>query len=314
MSRATFIAGDWGTSRLRLFLCDASGQLLAECEGPGAANLDEAFGAVLERLAEGWEKDPGKLPAILCGMVGSSIGWREVPYLACPARPNNFAHGAIRLTYDGRHVALLPGLKCRNRLGMPDVMRGEETQIAGALQLAPHLQAGRHVLCMPGTHTKWVLLDDGAVSQFQTALSGELYELLRRHSVLVGGTEEQKSGPGFALGMETVRACPDADMTHHLFSTRSRQLVGELERADAVAYLSGLVIGHDIAGARRAFGDEMTESGEVMVIGAPALAALYLQALAGFGLAGKAMAGNAASLAGLKQDYDELFGSEPHVA
>ena len=182
MSEAVFIAGDWGTSRLRLYLCDAGGNVLARGEGEGASVPDCAsrFAAAVAP----WDKAHGILPAILSGMVGSTIGWREVAYLKCPARPSAIAAAASRFDVDGRGVAILPGLTCRGKTGAPDVMRGEETQILGALRLHPNLARGRHIFCMPGTHAKWVSVTDGAVTQFQTALSGELFELLRRHSVL----------------------------------------------------------------------------------------------------------------------------------
>src|SRR5450432_3790284 len=182
MSKAAFIAGDWGTSRLRLYLCDAGGHVLARGEGEGAAVPDCAGRFAAAALP--WDKAYGVLPAILSGMVGSTIGWREVPYLKCPARPETIAAAALRFEAAGRTIAILPGLSCRGKTGAPDVMRGEETQILGALRLHSRLAKGRHVFCLPGTHAKWAVVSDGAVTQFQTALSGELYELLRRHSVL----------------------------------------------------------------------------------------------------------------------------------
>src|SRR5476649_2586079 len=153
MSRAAFIAGDWGTSRLRLYLCDTAGNVLARGEGEGASVADCA-GRFAASVAS-WDKAHGALPAVLSGMVGSTIGWREVPYLKCPAKPATIADAALRFEADGRAIAILPGLSCVGKTGAPDVMRGEETQILGALRLHPHLAKGRHALCLPGTHTKW---------------------------------------------------------------------------------------------------------------------------------------------------------------
>jgi 2-dehydro-3-deoxygalactonokinase len=169
MSEPAFIAGDWGTSRLRLYLCDASGHVLARAEGEGAAAPDHA--ARFTVAVAGWDKAHGKLPALLGGMVGSTVGWKEVPYLSCPARPEALAAAALRFEHEGRAFAIIPGLKCVNRTGAPDVMRGEEVQILGALNLHPQLARGRHIFCMPGTHAKWVAVEEGAVTEFQTAPS-----------------------------------------------------------------------------------------------------------------------------------------------
>ncbi|RZA11169.1 MAG: 2-dehydro-3-deoxygalactonokinase, partial [Lysobacteraceae bacterium] len=210
MTKAAFIAGDWGTSRLRLYLCDAQCVVLARAEGEGAAVPGHA-----DRLAAAlapWDAAHGKLPAILGGMVGSTIGWREVPYLHCPARAEAVAGAALRFDHDGRAIAIVPGLSCTAPTGAPDVMRGEEVQILGALRLNPELATGRHVFCMPGTHTKWVVVEDGAVLTFLSAPSGELFEVLSRHSVLA-----RDSGPvradsdAFALGLDVARQNEKAD-------------------------------------------------------------------------------------------------------
>jgi 2-dehydro-3-deoxygalactonokinase len=294
---AAYIAGDWGTSRLRLFLCDAAGEVLARAEGPGAAAGDCA--RVFAELTAAWD---AKLPAILCGMVGSTIGWREVPYLDCPAPLDSLAAGALRFQVDGRTIVLLPGLKCRNKSGNPDVMRGEETQLAGAAPARSALARGRHLFCLPGTHAKWVEVEDGMVTQFQTALSGELFDLLARHSVLARDGGEARAGdPAFALGLAEARDHRKAGLLHLLFGTRSRQLAGEIGRDQASSYLSGLIIGEDVAGAAALFDFR----GAVTLICTPALAALYGLALADYGVA--VMNGEVAARAGLHSAWGSLF-------
>ena len=130
-------------------------------------------------------------------------------------------------------------------------MRGEEVQILGALRLHPALAKGRHIFCMPGTHAKWVEVVDGAVTRFQTALSGELFELLRRHSVLArDGGEVDADSPALTLGLQTARQ--PADLLHLLFSARARVVTGEMPKGDAASYLSGLILGKDVATARGA--------------------------------------------------------------
>lgn len=309
MPDAAFVAGDWGTTHLRLYLCDHQGRVLENRTGKGVASVQGPVERVFCDLVDGWRGDRGPLPAVLCGMVGSTIGWREVPYAACPAKLDQLAAKAFRFEFEGRAVAIGPGLTCQNRLQAPDMMRGEETQILGALHLEAGLAVGRHVLCLPGTHTKWVALADGVVEQFQTGLAGELFEILRRHSILAnsGSPADGMGGDAFMRALNQTRHFPDAELSHLLFEVRSRQLRGELKREDAVAYLSGLIIGQDVSGAKRLFAENLAGAGGVVVIGTSELGGLYAQALGAHDLAARRMDGEAASLAGLKALYDMLF-------
>ena len=300
MSEAAFIAGDWGTSRLRLYLCDRAGNVLARGAGEGAS-VPDCAGRFAAAVAP-WDQAHGVLPAVLAGMVGSSIGWREVPYLKCPAKPSAIADAALRFEAAGRAIAILPGLSCRGKTGAPDVLRGEETQILGALRLHPELTKGRHLLCLPGTHTKWVAVVDGAVSQFQTALSGELFELLSRHSVLARDSGDvDGQSPAFALGLESARQ--KADLLHMLFSARSRAVTGDMAKEDAASYLSGLVLGKDVATALALFDVD----GPVQLICTPLLAALYGKALATYDVKSSVIDGDRAALAGLVHAHSEIF-------
>ena len=302
MSEPAFIAGDWGTSRLRLYLCDARGSVLARGEGEGAS-VPDCAGRFASAVAA-WDKAHGILPAVLSGMVGSTIGWKEVPYLRCPARPQAIAGAALRFEAGNRAVAILPGLSCTGKAGAPDVMRGEETQILGALRLTPKLTRGRHLFCLPGTHAKWVAVEDGAVTQFQTALSGELFELLRRHSVLArDGGEVDAGSPALARGLEFVRANSGTDLLHLLFSTRARVVTGDMAKSDAASYLSGLVLGKDIATALSLFGRD----GPVQLIGTPQLAALYGRVLGAYDVSSAVIDGDTAALAGLIHAHAEIF-------
>ncbi len=307
MSEAAFIAGDWGTSRLRLYLCDVSGHILARGEGEGAS-VPECAARFAAAVAP-WDKAHGILPAVLSGMVGSTIGWREVPYLKCPAMPAAIADAALRFEADGRAIAILPGLSCRGKTGAPDVMRGEETQLLGALRLYSHLAKGRHVFCLPGTHTKWAVVTDGAVTQFQTALSGELFELLRRHSVLARDSSEVNAqSPAFALGLEFARQNRKSDLLHLLFSARSRVVTGEMAKTDAASYLSGLVLGKDIATAVAFFDIALFNTDSpVQMICTPALAALYGKAFSAYDAKSATIDGDRAALAGLVHAHAEIF-------
>jgi len=301
MSRAAFIAGDWGTSKLRLYLCDEDGHVLARAEGEGAS-VPDCAGRFAAAVAS-WDKAHGQLPALLSGMVGSTIGWREVPYLKCPAKPAAIAAAALRFEVDGRAIAILPGLSCTGKTGAPDVMRGEETQILGALRLHPELGRGRHVICLPGTHAKWVALEDGAVRGFQTALSGELFELLRHHSVLARDGGDVAVNDAFLRGLEFAKANRQADLLYLVFSTRARVVTGEMAKSDAASYLSGLIVGKDVATAAVLF-----ELGaKVSLVCAPALTALYARALAAYDVKATAIDGDQASLSGLILAHAEIY-------
>ena len=183
-------------------------------------------------------------------------------------------------------------------------MRGEETQILGALRLHSQLAKGRHVFCLPGTHAKWAVVSDGAVTQFQTALSGELYELLRRHSVLArDGGEVDAQNPAFTLGLDFARSNRKADLLHLLFSARSRVVTGEMAKGDAASYLSGLILGKDIATAQSL----LDLTGSVQLICTPALAALYGRALNAYDIESAVIDGDRAALAGLVHAHAEIF-------
>ena len=299
MGAAGFLAGDWGTSQLRLFLCNGDGTALDTRSGPGAASADGRFAEIFDALTSRWSNLHGTLPAVLCGMVGSSIGWAQAPYVACPARPEQIVDGCIAV--HGGRVRIVPGLSCHNRFNAPDFLRGEETQILGALQLDTKLRRGRHLLCLPGTHTKWVVLDDGRVQDFITAPTGELFALLRDHSVLVrnpSGVEAQVGGTAFDNGVAEFNAFPHGQLLHRLFECRSRMLAGELAAPATSAFLSGLLIASDINGALQTVPTGLA-SRTVQLIGAPQLTSLYTTALATRDYGTQELDGTAAALAGL---------------
>lgn len=309
MNRAHYIAGDWGTSRLRLSLC-LDDRVVETLQGPGIGALREPAGAALRTLVTGWRETHGSLPIVLCGMAGSRNGWREAPYLPCPADARTLGGAATRFEADGAQVAIAPGLSCTSRLGAPEVMRGEETQIAGALALHPQLGAGRRLLCLPGTHTKWAWLEDGQVRDFLTALTGELFALLRDGSTLTrvarsGGADGPAAGAagaaapaheGFERGLEAAAVLGGASLLHALFAVRSRQLLEGRSHDWALSYLSGLMIGADVRGALPLFG----RSGEVVLIGDGALNERYTQALCREGIAASCLDGEHCALAGLR--------------
>jgi 2-dehydro-3-deoxygalactonokinase len=306
MSGASFVAGDWGTTHLRLFLCDDSGKVLGSATGPGAAAGD--FATVFDSLVARWSSPGQGLTAVLSGMVGSSIGWIEAPYLACPARPQDIAAACASLR-EGQ-IRIVPGLSCRNRFDAPDVMRGEETQILGALELQPQLRQGRRLLCLPGTHTKWVLLDEGVINDFLTAPTGELFMLLRDRSVLVRepGPTDGSTSAAFERALVEFERFSSTQVLHRLFECRSRTLAGDLKSHEAAAFLSGLLIASDIAGALNVFASSL-ESRAIHLIGAPELTGLYAQGLARQDFQVSTIDGVLAAVAGLSNVRAQLTGT-----
>jgi 2-dehydro-3-deoxygalactonokinase len=281
------IAVDWGTTRLRAMLLANDGRVLAEKESDqGIGALSGGHEDVLEQLIVDWPK----VAAILAGMIGSRQGWREAPYVACPADAAALAGSTIRFdTKGGRSVAIVPGLMLRDPRRDGDVIRGEETQIVGLIE---HEPAFRGVCIHPGTHSKWVAIADGTMTGFQTFLSGEMFDLLSRvsflrHSVAADG-RDLSSRPDFALA---VRRTVEEGLPFlaAIFSVRVRQLLDNVDRADNLAYLSGLVIGGEIAAARSA--TWLTGGTPVRIVGSRALAPAYARALAIVGHAAEALDG-----------------------
>ena len=296
MDSSVTIFGDWGTSRLRLYLRQGK-MVLDRRDGPGIGSLNGASPRdVFLDLVGDW-REAGPSQALLCGMVGSRNGWQEAAYAPCPANAADIRERLLHIDADGLPVAIVPGLSCRNALGGPDVMRGEETQILGALSLNPELAKGRHLLALPGTHTKWVVVENGAITSFLTAPVGELYALLREHSILAKAApgDGPESPEGFARGVARIVEQGPARLPHLIFETRSRQLIDGLPKDEAMGFLSGLLIGADTATTSSWFGD----LGKVSLIGAPALSVLYAQAIAAHGGTSVTVDGDAAVLAGL---------------
>lgn len=260
------VAVDWGTSSLRAALLDDGGHVLEERSAPrGILTVPPGgFPAVFQDTCGDWMRSPGAL-ALICGMAGSRQGWVEAPYCPCPA---GFADVASRLAWiEPGRIALVPGLSCEAG-GVPDVMRGEETQVFGALELMGLASA---LLVHPGTHSKWVRIADGRIETFSTFMTGEFYALLRQHSIL-GRTMPDGDGELDVAAFERgIRyALHSGSLLHAAFSARTLALFDRLAAAALPSYLSGLVIGEelraqDLAGASEA----------VVVVGSEALTRRY---------------------------------------
>lgn len=293
MSTGLFVAGDWGTTHLRLFLCDDA-RVLDSRIGQGVRALTRSPAEEFSALTADWIAERRVARAVLSGMIGSRNGWIEVPYVPCPASLADVQSHLEHFTFRDVDVAIVPGLSCNSPLGAPDVMRGEETQLFGALRRQPDLALGRHVLALPGTHTKWVEIEDGRIVRFQTALSGELFALLKSHSTLFAtGTSPSATmdNASFSRALQSTRA----PLLHSLFQVRSRQLLEHQTSSQALGWLSGLLIGADVDAALQRLRPKL-----VTLVGDPALLERYEEALATREIAASALDGNECALLGLR--------------
>jgi len=278
---AAFVVVDWGTSSFRGWLMSAGGEALAESRG-GEGMLHCAgtgFAPVLrDHLAR--LGAPEGAPVLICGMAGARQGWAEAPYLKTPTRLDALHEGAIRIDAPG-DIRILPGI-AQARPDQPDVMRGEETQLLGVTE--PDFTG---LVCIPGTHSKWVRIDAGRVVEFSTYMTGELFSVIAQHSILVHAIEAAKDGAGphpadiepFREGLAAALAEPTA-LTASLFRLRAAQLLGFEQRADGAARLSGLLIGTELADAAHRHGSPRS----VRLIATGALGRLYEAALTAQGL------------------------------
>lgn len=256
------IAIDWGTTSFRAYRLDRQGAIVDARSAPkGILSVAPGgFPGVLEAQIGDWV---GDAPIVMSGMVGSRQGWVEAPYVPCPAGLDQIA-GALREVRNG--VWVVPGVSCRDAAGVPDVMRGEETQVLGA---------GRDgLICLPGTHSKWVEVRNGRIERFSTYMTGEVYALLKQHSLLgrmmEGGEHDER-----AFGEGLARSAEPGGLLHHLFGVRTRGLMGELGAAGSASYLSGILIGHEMRASR---------ASQLLLIGEPGLAARYQQAATALGV------------------------------
>ena len=261
-----FIAVDWGTTNRRAYLIDSSGKCSKEFEdSKGVLSLEQAdFPAAVAEIRDRL----GDRPMLLAGMIGSNRGWVEAPYVPCPAGIDELAG---KLVWAGERDAIVPGVSfLAGRRA--DVMRGEEVQLLGAV--AAGLVDPDALVCHPGTHNKWAQLRKGSIHSFRTIMTGELFSLLKDHSILsdlLGGTvavnDAFSDAARYAIYNEALPA--------ELFAVRARVLLGQAKKEDAASYASGLLIGTDVR-----IGLSTPTSANVVVIGRPELTRLYAAAIA----------------------------------
>jgi 2-dehydro-3-deoxygalactonokinase len=283
-----------------LFLLE-DGVVADSCNGPGIAALASVPAAsrmqTLASLVAPWTDNLRPIQVVLCGMAGSRNGLFEVPYARLPADCAAWARESRTLQTGSMHITIAAGVCSGN-----DVMRGEETQIFGAMQLDPELGNATDVVLLPGTHSKWVEVSRGSISRFRTAITGELYALLHDHSTLLktGGAEADADGiderdSGFHAGTDRSPNL-EGGLLAALFEVRAAQLLEQRSKSWAAGFLSGLLICHEIVSMSEAFWNVDA----IRIIGEPALIELYQTALAKHGIEMQTLDGASCAIAGLR--------------
>jgi 2-dehydro-3-deoxygalactonokinase len=302
-ARGAVVAVDWGTSSFRGWLLSAEGEVLAEsrghegmlhCSGTGFAPVLRDH---LARLGAG-----EGTPVLICGMAGARQGWVEAPYLKTPTRLDALHEGAVRIDA-ATDIRILPGV-AQARADRPDVMRGEETQLLGVTE-----SDFTGLVCIPGTHSKWVRIEAGHLIEFSTYMTGELFSVISQHSILVhaveAGSPPSAERQPFRDGLAMAQAAPTG-LTASLFRLRAAQLLGFEQRADGAARLSGLLIGTEIADAAHRHGAQQM----LRLIGAGALGGLYEAALREAGFDVRVVDAEAASRRGLAKAAINIWGAK----
>ncbi|MEZ5843558.1 MAG: 2-dehydro-3-deoxygalactonokinase [Hyphomicrobiaceae bacterium] len=278
-AEASLISVDWGTTSFRAYLVAASGEILERRESSAGILAVEGgdFAGTLRAAVADWIAVAPGAAIVMSGMIGSRQGWVEAPYVSTPADAAAIASASVMLTADGlTGIRLVPGLLTRAADGRPDVIRGEETQVIGAMRL---LGVTDGLMVLPGTHAKWLTVVHGTLAGFETYMTGEVFAALKGHTILgrtmVAGTEARSEGEAFADGVKLGAAAGHpGQLLNRIFSTRTRGLTGELEDAKAADYLSGLLIGAELAAATMGGARRFT------IIASEALAARYRTAAA----------------------------------
>ncbi|WP_051687392.1 2-dehydro-3-deoxygalactonokinase [Microbulbifer sp. HZ11] len=275
---------DWGTTNFRAIYLDAQGRVLGRSESrDGVASLTRAD--MIEVASEAYRNCPVQDPQVFaCGMVGSSVGWYNMPYLEAPAKLSDIADAIAAVPMGELTVNFIPGVKFRSATGW-DVMRGEELQAFGWA-----LTEGSGICIAPGTHSKWMRLRDGGIEGFFTSITGEMFALLRQYGLLRHHlTEEAQSSPDFLRGVDDGMS--EQGLGRRLFSVRGDALLAELSNQSASDYVSGLLIGSEIAEGIR---DTCPAAQPIGITGTPVLAGLYKSALAHLGYSARTVDAQAA--------------------
>jgi 2-dehydro-3-deoxygalactonokinase len=278
MPTTALIAIDWGTTSARAYCLGSDGQVVASRTVPlGVLQVqDGCFPEALATLLGDWHDVVA--PRLACGMIGSRQGWCEAPYVECPAPLSMLAAEIVRAPGDA--LAIVPGVRTRDTNGLPDVMRGEETQLAGAVDEGED----RVLAVLPGTHCKWAIVEKGILVDFATFMTGEMYDVLLNHSILgrLAQPAEMAAGPAFARGVS--RGLGPGGLSHDLFGARTLVLMGELAPREVPDWLSGVLIGREVRNARVWAQRQGCDGARVRLVGADGLLARYAAAMTQAGI------------------------------
>lgn len=275
------IGVDWGTTNLRAFQLRNGAVAEMRASAAGVSRIEQArFGETLRELIGDWVA-AGEDRILLTGMIGSRQGWSETRPVPCPARIDDLVGGLGSVAFDGACVRLVPGVADVDASGVPEVMRGEETQIIGA-----GLTQGW--VCLPGSHSKWAQVAGGAIAAFTTYFTGETFAALGGHTILGRLMRPGVPVAPAAFDDGVARSAESGGLLHHLFGVRTLGIAGRLAETESALYLSGLLIGHEVRAARPAAGD-------VTVIGEATLATLYARAIAACGGSARVYDGDASA-------------------
>jgi 2-dehydro-3-deoxygalactonokinase len=281
---ASLIAIDWGTTRFRAWLVGGDGAILDRVD-TAAGILSVAggnFGSSFDQTVGPWLQRHGGVPVVASGMIGSRQGWREAPYAECPAGARDLAGKLVSVTSPlGQEAWLVPGVMRTDDDGVPDVMRGEETQIVGCLTEG---DPPRRLFVLPGTHSKWAIVEAGRITRFATFMTGELFALLRGHGILGRLMEGDQHDPAaFRRGVE-YGSKAGGGLLKRLFSVRTLALFERLPPSGVASYLSGLLIGREIAEAIAWVGSPHVATTSPTIVGSSTLAPRYAEALSQLGI------------------------------
>jgi 2-dehydro-3-deoxygalactonokinase len=296
MDDGEFLACDWGTTHLRAWGIGAGGNILRRELFPwGVAKLTAGEAERKFHTEVRPRMQAQALPAFLCGMIGSDLGWIQVSYEQCPAGLGKLAASLRRLEAKPG-VWIVPGLLSDGVFGAPDVMRGEETQLLGWVAQDASRKTGRIMICHPGTHTKWTLVVDGQVIRFVTYMTGELFDVLRTQSIL----RTSATADDHAAFDEGVAAASDGNaLAARLFTIRARTVTGIDAPEASASYLSGLLIGAEVASIPRLL--PTAQDMAINLLGDDSLCRRYARALSNRGVSSTIHSGENAVIAGLRE-------------
>ena len=304
--QSEWIAVDWGTSNVRAWGMTNSNEIAFSAQSDqGMSKLTpDQYPDILLGLLDGHLADVNRnIDVVICGMAGAKQGWMEAPYLETPANLGELGKKAIApvMPSSGLKPRILSGV-CQSANGDEDVMRGEETQLLGLLDLRPGFSG---IVCLPGTHSKWAKIENGALKSFTTAMTGELFELLRKHSVLRHSLTDELTGEntddGISQGLSESVESPQL-LTSKLFKTRAASLLSGRQPDWCAGYLSGLLVGSEVAGHKNWLSDE-----PIPLIGSAQLCSLYTKALGMVGAKTEIIDATKATLAGLSAARKQII-------